>query len=442
MTGLRYRAAWRWHFFAGVFVVPFLLVLAITGLVMVYYTSVQTPLGERLFVSPSDRAATAPTQQLAVAVAALPGAVVTQYIPPRGADIPVQFELTRTDNTYVIDIDPYRNTVLRVVDKNTTPYALAQRIHSTLLIGEVGDVLLEIVAGLTLLLLATGPYMWFQQRQRPPVEDSSRRRRWRRWHLLTGLYASVLLCFFLLSGLAWTDVWGGKFVQPWGSFPAQKWGPIALSGVNHGALNHGAASEVPWGLEQTPLPASTQHTRGAVPDAHVATDLDTVDEQARALGFGPRFRINLPQGADGVYTISSTSMTGDTDVPGDERTVHIDRHSGEIVAEVSYADYSLLAKSMAVGIAVHQANMGRWNIALNVLACLALIFLCVSGTLLWWLRRPPRASWMPVAPRIAGLPLRNGFTALLLLMGLAFPLLGATLLSGLIAHTLIARYRR
>ncbi|MBK6736488.1 MAG: PepSY domain-containing protein [Haliea sp.] len=119
-------------------------------------------------------------------------------------------------------------------------------------------------------------------------------------------------------------------------------------------------------------------------------NLDTVDALARDIGFGPRYRINLPQDADGVYTISTTTMTGDADVPGDERTVHVDRHSGEIVAEVGFADYSLMAKSMAVGIGVHQANMGWWNIAMDVLACAAVIFLCVSGTAMWWLRRPAR----------------------------------------------------
>ena len=47
----RYTAAWRWHFFAGIVVVPFLLVLATSGLIMLYYTAVQTPVGERLRVS-------------------------------------------------------------------------------------------------------------------------------------------------------------------------------------------------------------------------------------------------------------------------------------------------------------------------------------------------------------------------------------------------------
>jgi uncharacterized iron-regulated membrane protein len=444
----QYRATWRWHFFAGVIVVPFLLVLAITGLVMVYYTSVQTPLGERIVVEVREQEPTSPMQQLAAATLALPGATVTQFIPPHTPGSSAQFELTRADDAYAVDVDPYTNEVLRVVDKNRTPYALAHRIHGTLLLDDVGDVVLEVVAGLALLLIVTGPYMWLRQRRAAPAQESSRRSTWRRWHLLTGLYAALLLSFFLLSGLAWTNIWGGKFVQAWSSFPAEKWGPLSLSGVNHAAMNHGVTKEVPWGLEQTPLPASTAHAHHAEHaqpadhgqhDAHAVVNLDTVDQLARDIGFGPRYRINLPQDADGVYTISSTSMTGDIDAPGDERTVHVDRHSGEVVAEVGFADYSLMAKSMAVGIGIHQANMGWWNIAMNVLACLAVIFLCVSGTLLWWLRSPAGSRRWPVAPRIAGLPLRSGLTVLLVVMGIAFPLLGAALIAGLLLYALFGR---
>ncbi len=432
----RYRAAWRWHFFAGVFVVPFLLVLAVTGLVMIYYLTVESPAGERLSVSPGAGSPTSPTRQMAAASDALPGSTVALYIPPRDASSTAQFELLQAGSPQVVDVDPYTSEVLRIVAKDHSVYAWAQRIHSSLLLGDAGDTLLEIVAGLTLLLLATGTYMWMQQRGKPTAPaPSSRRRGWRRWHLLTGLWAALGLCFFLVSGLAWTNLWGGKFVQPWGSFPAEKWGPVSLGGSNHGSMNHGAAREVPWGLEQTPMPISGKH-----PGQQTIT-LDTVDQLARTLGFGPRYRINLPLDAAGVYTISSTSMTGDIDLPGQERTVHVDRHSGEILAQAGFEDYSPLAKSMAVGIAVHQGTMGAWNIALNALACLALIFLCVSGTVLWWLRRPAQNRWLPAPPRIAGLPLRSGLTALLLLLGLALPLLGVTLVGGLLLYLLGRRYR-
>jgi uncharacterized iron-regulated membrane protein len=246
----------------------------------------------------------------------------------------------------------------------------------------------------------------------------------------------------LLSGLAWTNVWGGKLVQPWNSFPAEKWGPVPLSGESHGDMNHSAHKEVPWGLEQTPLPASTNATEHNGHGGQAAVDLDIVERMAREIGFGRRFRINLPQDANGVYTISSTSMSGEVDRPGDERTVHIDRHSGEVVAAVGFEDYSVLAKSMAVGVAVHQGSLGWWSIALDVLACVSVIFLCISGTVMWWLRRPNRAGWLPVPPRRASLPLRSGLTMLLLAMGIAFPLLGAALLVALLGHFVVGRARQ
>lgn len=436
----RYAAAWRWHFFAGVLVVPFLLVLASTGLVMVYYSAVQTPLGEVLYVSAGRNSPTSPSEQLATVLDALPESSATLYVPAPGPDRSARFELVRGDRTFAVDIDPYTNQVMRVVDVDQTLYALAYRIHGTLLLGEVGDTIVEVVAGLALLMLATGIYMWLQQRRARPAAIPSRRLGWRRWHLLTGLYAAIALCFFLLSGLAWTNVWGGKWVQAWGSFPVEKWGPVPLSDSTHGDMNHSAHNAVPWTLEQTPLPASVAAIDGTGRGRAAAVDLDAVVSLARERGFGPRYRINLPLRADGVYTISSTSMNGDTDRPGDERTVHVDRYSGRVVAEVGFGDYSLLAKSMAVGVAVHQGSLGWWSIALDVLACSAVIFLCVSGTLLWWLRRPERAGWLPTPPRLAALPLRSGLTVLLLAMGLAFPLLGSALVTGLIAHALLRKY--
>ena len=432
----RYMAAWRWHFFAGIVVIPFLLVLATTGLVMLYYTAVQTPVGEQLRVHASVGPRSSPLQQLAAAQDALPGGTAAVYIPPSGPDQPAQFDFKQYDRIYAVDVNPYTNSVLRVVDKDSTLYALAHRIHGTLLLGEIGDTVVEVVAGLALLMLATGVYMSFQRRAAVPASGKVQRSSWRRWHQLIGLYAAVLLCFFLLSGLAWTNVWGGELVQPWNSFPAEKLGPAAQSGHSHGDLNHSEHKQVPWGLEQTPLPASTTVTGHS---GHAAIDLDAVDRMARELGFGPRFRINLPQDANGVYTISSTSMSGEVVRPGDERTVHIDRHSGEIVAEARFVDYPPLAKSMAVGVAVHQGSFGCWSIALDVLACMTVIFLCISGSAMWWLRRPVRAGWLPVPPRRASLPLRSGLTVLLLAMGIAFPLLGAALLAALLGYFLVVR---
>ena len=47
-----YRAVWRWHFYAGLYVIPFLMMLAVTGLFMLWFTAIAPEFGERLTLSP------------------------------------------------------------------------------------------------------------------------------------------------------------------------------------------------------------------------------------------------------------------------------------------------------------------------------------------------------------------------------------------------------
>lgn len=76
-----YRAAWRWHFYAGLYVIPFLLMLAITGLIMVYSNSIETRFGAKHFVAVDGE-----TQPVAVqakaAEAAIPGGKLIKYVAP------------------------------------------------------------------------------------------------------------------------------------------------------------------------------------------------------------------------------------------------------------------------------------------------------------------------------------------------------------------------
>ena len=35
-----YRAVWRWHFYAGLLVLPFMLILAVTGAIYLFHTEI------------------------------------------------------------------------------------------------------------------------------------------------------------------------------------------------------------------------------------------------------------------------------------------------------------------------------------------------------------------------------------------------------------------
>lgn len=204
-----------------------------------------------------------------------------------------------------------------------------------------------------------------------------------------GLRVGLVLVVFLISGLSWAGVWGEKFVQARSTFPAEKWDNVPPSDDLHASMNHGDAKEVPWGLEQTPMPesgspAGTAAIRGPV-------TLDEVAGFADSRGFRHRHQITLPKDAAGVWTIAHDSMSNDGPDPAADRTIHIDQYTGNVLADVRYADYSAYARLMAWGVAFHEGDLGLWNLALNTCFCLSVIFLCGSGLVLWWKRRPAGA---------------------------------------------------
>lgn len=114
-----------------------------------------------------------------------------------------------------------------------------------------------------------------------------------------------------------------------------------------------------------------------------AVTIDTVGAFAAGLGFGHRCQMNLPGDEGGVWTISHDSMSNDGPNPAADRTIHIDQYTGNVLADMRYADYSVYAKGMAKGIAwgiaLHEGDMGLWNIALNTLFCLSIVFISASG---------------------------------------------------------------
>ena len=431
-----YFAAWRWHFYAGLFVVPFLLVLALTGLIMVYGNAIETRFGAKHYVAAAGEALPVGAQASA-AKALFPDGALTQYIAPPTPDRASLFNITVDEKAMIVAVDPYTGEALGALEKDSTWFYFASAIHGTLMIGDLGDRLLEIAAGLAIILVVTGLYLWWPRNERSLartlVPDLSTRGRafWKELHVSIGFYIAIVLLFFLVSGLAWAGVWGGKYVQAWSTFPAEKWDNVPLSDKTHASMNHGALHEVPWGLEQTPMPRSI--LVAATPDGSstAPATLGDISALAREIGFTGQFRVNLPSDETGVYTISADSMDGDTTDPTGDRTVHVDQYSGEILAEVSFSDYGLAAKAMAIGIALHQADMGLWNTILNTLFCLAVIFLCVSGVVMWWKRRPAGAYRLAAPPPPQDMPLWKGAVFIALVLSLAFPLVGLALITAI-----------
>jgi uncharacterized iron-regulated membrane protein len=405
--------------------------LATTGLIMLWIAILQGIGDEKMTVVPGHSTLLV-SELAAVAEAAVPGAIVTQYVAPLSPGQVASVVVAADEVSTGVTLNPYTGEVLSMFPWRAGWYDFATDIHGTLLIGDTGDWLIEAAASLGLLLTFTGIYLHWPRNgsswgRSLAVQTAARGRSfWKSLHGALGFWTSLILVVFLISGLSWTGFWGAKFVQAWSTFPAEKWDNVPLSDASHADMNHGAAKEVPWNLEQTPLPksgslAGTTAIEGAV-------TLDSVVAFANNLGFVKRYQLNFPADDTGVWTISHDSMSNDGPSPAADRTIHIDQFTGNVLADVRYADYSAYAKAMAWGVAFHEGDLGIWNIALNTAFCLSVIMLSVSGLVMWWKRRPAGGR-LGAPPRPEDIPYAKGALLTVLGLSLAFPMLGLSLLA-------------
>lgn len=439
-----YLTAWRWHFYAGLYVAPFLIMLAVTGLIMLWAGVLVGRDGENAFRVTPGQSVAAVSKQASAAFIAVPGQVV-QYIAPRTADGVSVFRIDHDGAASMVAVNPYTANVVGQWSRRDALYDLANDIHGTLLLGTVGDRLIEIAAGFGIVLVITGLYLWWPRDGKGlraalvPDLSAKGRQLWKSLHLSIGFYVSLILVLFLLSGLTWAGVWGERLTQAWSTFPAQKWDNVPLSDITHASMNHGGIKQVPWTLEQTPMPASGSDAGIAgTPEGEPVT-IDAVVALARKLGFDQRFQLAFPNGETGVWTIARDTMSNDSSDPLSDRTVHVDQYTGKVLADVGFADYGLPGKAMAVGIAFHEGDMGLWNLALNTLFCLSIVFLSVSGVVMWWKRRPKGAVRL-FAPNISEPgPLWKTGAVVMLAVSLLFPLTGAVLVTVLFLDLLVIR---
>lgn len=273
-----YSAVWRWHFYIGALVIPFLFMLALSGLLMLLSQPLDDYLNRDLLrVEPATEHIPA-TTMLQQVQSKYPHASVKLYLPPPQEDASARFSLQphsakghggHNAPSTLVYLNPYTDQILGAQDPANSLYAKVKTFHGSLYIGDTGDNLIEIAAGLGILMIITGLYLAWPKagwRALLPSRSFADRADWRRWHLCIGWLIAVPLLFFLISGLAWTNVWGGKLVQPWGSLPGTRFEAPAQpasdkpNATEHASMNETGLHRVPWALEQTPLPESSGNT--------------------------------------------------------------------------------------------------------------------------------------------------------------------------------------
>ncbi|MEN5118193.1 PepSY domain-containing protein [Luteimonas sp. TWI662] len=440
-----YRAVWRWHFYAGLLVLPFIAWLALTGAVYLYQKPIDRWIHHGLKVVEVDSVSRALPSAHITAVRAVTQGEVFRYSTPERADSSVEVGVIEADgHRHVYYVDPARSHVLGHLPEKGTFSGVVRRLHSLDLLGSYASALIEIAAGWAILLVLTGVYLWWPRGQKGGVTtvrgQPGQRLFWRDLHAVTGVWVGLVLLFLALTGMPWSLVWG-KQVNAWANghndgYPAGVRVEVPMS------RQRLTDTTVPtWSLQQAHLPASgashARHTAQPEHDGHEghggsgpgelalqpgAIGIDAAIRTFERLGLAPGYSVSLPRGALGVYSASVYP-----EVLDQQRVVHLDQYSGEVLLDMRYADYGPLGRALEWGINVHLGQeYGTANRLLLLIACMAIVLLCVSGAAMWWKRRPLGGLGVPPLPR-QGHSVAGVF-ALLCVGGLLFPLVGASLL--------------
>ncbi len=192
-----YALVWRWHFYAALYTIPFLIMLATTGLFMLWIAALQGRGDEHLTVA-RDGTPLAVSALIAGAEATVPGATATKYSAPLSPGHAATVVLGREGATTGVTLDPYSGVVLSSFPWQAGWYDLATEIHGTILIGNAGDWLIEAAASLGLLLTVTGFYLHLPRNgaslgRQLGVRSAARARSfWKSLHGALGLWVGLL----------------------------------------------------------------------------------------------------------------------------------------------------------------------------------------------------------------------------------------------------------
>ncbi|MCJ2019951.1 PepSY domain-containing protein [Methylobacterium sp. E-065] len=431
-----YRAVWRWHFYAGLFCLPFLITLSATGSLYLFKDEINGRLfAYRTRVPARETPPLGPDRLIFNAMQAVPDAGPVSYTDPATPETSALVTLAAGDHRILVYLDPYTGAVLDRVARDQEFMVVVRGLHSLAYLGPIANAAIEVVAGFAVILVLTGAYLWWPRGRDGGVismRGTPRQRVWwRDLHAVTGLLAGGGLLFLALTGLPWS-IWWGQQLRGWSNAaglgqPAALWAhqPVSMVPLRE------RLSEPGWTLEDAPVPRSA-------PTAASTQSLG-IDRAAAILaerGMPRGYELALPVGDDGVYAASVYPR----DVTR-QRVIALDQYTGASLLDVRFADLGPVGRAIQYGIGIHKGeHWGRANQFAMLAFCLATILLAVTAGTMWWKRRPAGGLGVPPWPRDR----RVVATVTLLVAGLGalFPLTGLAILGMLGLDRVAQRLRR
>jgi len=471
----RVRGIWRIHFWVAVFTAPALIVLACSGLIILYSQPLDTLLNRDLLVVDRQGSTVPLDEQIATArqhvgadyvldaVTPPPGperSTRVDFLPPDAAEYPAA-----EGNVTQVFVDPYTGRYLGQRSELSGLIGWANQVHrlfgndgpqvrlpslghlidpsahpdATIPVG-IGNLWMEITAVWILVLLASGIYLWWPraaEAAKPLLTVRWRRGgrvRWRDVHALVGVVVAVILIGYVLSGLTWSRFWG----ENWRAVTSVVTPSLQIDAPSTPATMGDydrLGRRIAWAAIDDPVYASTNND---LPQRLSFADVDRIAKGEHML---PGYAIIAPTDSpeDGGYG-SYVVVNPWPQKVSEQRTLYLNQFTGATIATATADQEGALARLTSFGVAVHMGNQfGVLTRIVATVACVGVLLSVATGLAMWWKRRPPGGTGLPAATGRPEIP--RTAVVLLTVLGAIYPAFGVSLLVVLALETAIGRLR-
>jgi uncharacterized iron-regulated membrane protein len=414
-TAAAYRMVWRWHFYAGLFCLPFIILLSISGSIYLFRPQIEAWADQSFNHLTLNGPAQNVDAQINTALAAVPHAKLKGVeVRPDATDATRIFVITPSAEEIRVVMRPDDLSILSLAPVKGQFSMVIRSLHGDLWAGTPGAILVELAASWAMVMIGTGLYLWWPSRLNSPAGilyprfGAGGRTFLKDIHGVTGFWLSFMALFMLISGLPWTKVWGDGFRE----------------------LRRMTQVATPPDWTNGPASEHAGHRRDLAQVSDQQTDLvgkalsfDAALVIARDLHLASPVLLSPPMNRRPTWLVKADPQNRPLG-----RSVELEAATGAIVKDTPFSTKPWMDQIIAYGVAAHEGQLFGWpNVALGLMAALG--FMTISTTaLLMWLRRRPGGTLG--APRALGHVRIHPLIVLvsIIILGALLPLFGASLI--------------
>lgn len=407
-----YRTLWRWHFYAGLLCIPFIISLSITGAIYLFKPQLDSWVDRDLQQLAVIGSRSSPAEQIAAVQSQLPDATFASYRVPEHDRQAVVISFTDQGQKTLAYINPYTLEILKTVRDDSQFIAIIRALHGELMLGNSGSVIIELAGCWAIVLIITGLYLWWPRSAIGlagvvyPRLFQGGRKFWRDLHAVTGFWVAFFTLFLLISGLPWALVWGSAFKE------------IRALGK--------PAVEQDWHI------GHTGHHSTAVDISSTLTA--NIVNSAQQLNFAHPLELAPDRANPEQWKLSSEHQNRML-----RANAWFNGENGQLIKVQPFSAQPTIDKVISIGISAHEGHLFGWvNQLLGLLVTLGLIVVSISGFIMWRKRKPEGVLGAP--PVLPHSHLSKVVLVITLALALVLPVLAMSLVAILIVEKLLLKH--